>query len=389
MNDTFGTLLNRLRTRHKLSCAQLGAKINYTGAYVWDLEHGRRAAGPDIAAALDEALAADGALLALAGPQPGADPTEDEIDAYELAQRAEATDVSGATLTGLERAFDRLAIAYQGTPPDRLLPDTRRYLRYIGQLVDGRATLTQRRRMLRAGGWLSLLAATLHIDLHQRGAADARLAAAVALAEHAGDDEIAAWCLETRAWDALTEGRYRLAVDLSQAAQDVAPKAGSAFIQATAQEGRAHARLGEDRETRGALDRVARLASPLPVPDEPEHHYRYDPAKQVAYTATTLSWLGDPAAVDYAREVVDRLRTGVDGGRRPRREASARIDLALALVAAGRPDEAVGEGLAAITSGRIVPSNAWRAAEVVAGVEAAGLPEAVELREAYRTLIPA
>ena len=42
----------------------------------------------------------------------------------------------------------------------------------------------------------------------------------------------------------LTAGDYQRAADISQAAQRIAPKPGSAFIQATAQEGRAWARLG-------------------------------------------------------------------------------------------------------------------------------------------------
>jgi len=87
----------------------------------------------------------------------------------------------------------------------------------------------------------------------------------------------------------LTAGDYRRAVDIAQAAQHVAPREGSAFIQATAQEGRAWARLGAAAETRAALARVEKLVSPLPMPDRPEHHYRYDPAKSQAYTATTLS----------------------------------------------------------------------------------------------------
>src|SRR3954471_20850140 len=43
-------------------------------------------------------------------------------------------------------------------------------------------------------------------------------------------------------------------------------------------------------ETHARLDRVAALAGNLPTPDRPEHHYRYDPAKADAYTATTLAW---------------------------------------------------------------------------------------------------
>jgi hypothetical protein len=44
--------------------------------------------------------------------------------------------------------------------------------------------------------------------------------------------------------------------------------------------------------------------------------------------------------------------------------------------------------MSAITSGRLVASNWWRVSEVVAGVEHAGVPEAVELREVYRAYHP-
>jgi hypothetical protein len=134
---------------------------------------------------------------------------------------------------------------------------------------------------------------------------------------------------------------------------------------------------------RAALGRVEALVSPLPVPDRPEHHYQYDPAKSDAYTATTLSWLGDPAAKGYARQVLARLESAIDGPPRPRRAASARLDLSLALIAAGRHDEAAGTALEAITSGRIVASNYWRAREVIRAVAERGVPRAAELTEAY------
>jgi hypothetical protein len=120
------------------------------------------------------------------------------------------------------------------------------------------------------------------------------------------------------------------------------------------------------------------------MPGRPEHHYRYDPAKSDVYVATTLSWLGDAAAEPYARNVLARLENASDGPPRPRRAASARLDLSLALIAAGRHDEAAGTALEAITSGRLVPSNYWRAREVIQAVAERGVPEAAELADAYR-----
>ncbi|MBG6092673.1 XRE family transcriptional regulator [Actinomadura viridis] len=299
-----------------------------------------------------------------------------------MARRAADGDASESTLSALETVVDDLASAYPRTAPAELVGHVQRHLTYVEALLDARMTLAERRRLIVIGGWLSLLAATCDIDLHHRPAATARLRTAAALADQAGHTEILAWCLETEAWQALTDGDHRRALDLAQAAQRVAPRTGSAFIQATAQEGRAWARLGAGAETRDALARVERLVTPLAMPDRPEHHYRYDPAKSDAYTATTLAWVGDPAAEPYARGVLARLES--DGPPRPRRAASARLDLALALIASDRPEEAAHTALEAVTSGRLVPSNYWRAAEIITAVEY--VPAAGELREAFRDL---
>ena len=86
------------------------------------------------------------------------------------------------------------------------------------------STLAEQRRLLVVGGWMSLLAATTLIDLHRDHAAAAHLRTAAQLAQETGHAEIAAWCLETQAWQVLTEGDYRRAVEISQAAQRIAPE---------------------------------------------------------------------------------------------------------------------------------------------------------------------
>jgi transcriptional regulator with XRE-family HTH domain len=391
VDPSFGIRLRELRIQRGMSQRDFGT---VSRTYVSELETARKRPTPEIAAALDKALNAGGTLIALVttdaeAPAPAAAPREDdEIQALELARRAAASDVGEETISLLEQAVDDLAASYSVTPPAQLLRRTRRYLSYASNLMDPttRKTLGEHRRLTVVSAWLSLLAATLHIDLRQHPAANARLATAASLAQHAGHTEIHAWTFETRAWSALTDGQYRAAIGLAQAAQRLAPQGSSAQIQATAQEGRAWARSGNADETYRALNRVARLVAGLARPDRPEHHYRYDPDKSVAYVATTLAWLGDPAAERYAREVIAKLKAAEDAGGWPRRVAAAQIDLGLALVAAGKPDEAAATAQTAILSGRIVPSNHWRALEVVAAIEDRGLPEAGELREAYETL---
>lgn len=379
MPSDFADELRRLRKDRGMSLRELGAAALQSHTYVHDLETGRKPPPAlDVAKRLDQALAAGGRLAAFLDES-------DEIEALELVRRVTASDVSTETLNRLERAADRMAMAYATTPPDELLPRVRKHLRYAGSLLDARKSIVQHRRLVVVGGWLSLLRATLHIDLRQAGAAAAHLDAATGLAEQADHPEIAAWALETRAWYSLTGGDYRGALEQSQRAQAVAPQGSSAYLQATAQEGRAWARLGDRRQTSKVLTGLERLAGARPEPDQPEHHYHYDPAKAHAYAATTLAWAGDPAAVRVAQEVLGELQRD---GARPRRMASARLDMGLALLAADRGDEAAAEASLAITSGRIVPSNWWRATEVLDAVEVAGVAGADDLREVYEAHRP-
>jgi hypothetical protein len=347
--------------------------------------NGHKDPTPHLARRLDDALAAGGEIRAALPARPArlspAASAAAEVEAIELARRALASDVGDETCERLERAVDDLATAYPRTPPVELLPRVRAHLGYAVRLLEGRATLAQRRRLLASGGWLSLLTATLLIDQRQDDPAGAYLRTAADLAREADHDEIRAWCAETRAWQLLTAGEYRQAAALSRTAQEIAPEGSSACIQAIAQEGRAWARLGDSRATRAALAAVERLVSPLPPPERPEHHYVYDPQKADVYVATTLAWLGDSAAEQAARDILGALLD--DATPRERRIALARLDLALALTAASKHDEAAASALDAVRSGRLALVDRPRVREITAAVSASGAPEAADLADAY------
>jgi len=385
----FGTELARLMAARSLGVRELARLVPCNPGHVSNLRTGRDRASAELAVRLDEVLGAGGELLALV-PAPGrrlpgaAGPgADDEIAALELARRAEASDVGSGAVERLELIVDDLAIAYPATPAADLLIRVRTHLGYVGRLLDARATLSQHRRLLVTGGWLSLLAATCLIDLHSDHAAEAYLRTAGQLAGETEQPDLTAWVLETRAWQALTAGDFRRAAEISQAAQLAAPHASSAHLQAVAQEGRAWARVGDAAETRRALTRLEMLVSPLPVPDRPEHHYRYDPPKSEAYVATTLAWIGDPAAERITREVLATIEAPGTAPPRPRRAALARLDLALVLSASGKDDEAAARALEAVRSGRLAPVDGRRVRDIIRAVTASRAPGAGELAEAY------
>jgi transcriptional regulator with XRE-family HTH domain len=208
---------------------------------------------------------------AVAGPAAGTAPGEAAgsrsdavVEAMELARLAEASDVGADALASVERAVGRLRGAAASAPPGSLLPAVRAQRRYVGRLLDGRLTVAQRRRLLTAAGWLSVVLARLHFEAGERDAAEASRDAALRLARQAGDAELAAWVLEAAAWWALVDGRLRDAIELARAGQDRAPPASSAAVQLALHEAQAWRQLGDPAEAEGALRQAALLRGMLP-----------------------------------------------------------------------------------------------------------------------------
>jgi len=309
-------------------------------------------------------------------------PVDEDYDAelIELARRAEASDVGRTALDTVDLAVADLARRYSRTPPAELLTGIRSRSRDVAGLLDGRATLTQRRRLLVAGGWLALLAATVHVDLRHRPAARAARDIAMSIGREAGEPELVAWAVEIAAWEAIVDRDWQAATLLARTGQEVAPRAGAAAVQLAAQEARATARIGDSRTVHAALDRAGAALQRQPDGAPTDHHFVFDPAKLTYYTATALSWLGDPAAEAYSREVI---RTSSA----PRRVVTARLDLGMVLGKLGRPDEAAQMGTLAVESGWLVPSNVWRAGELAAALAHSypDLPEVRGYRDQYRT----
>ena len=296
-----GVLLHRLRTLAGLTQAGLGRLAGYDGSYVGATERAAVRPSRDLVERCDHALQAGGALLALwpladrewaapatrdpsplppgaaadrpppPGPGPEAAPLADPgpdagagavVDAMELARRAEASELGAAALAGVERAVARLRGAASATPPRELIPAVRAQLRYVGRLLEGRLTLSRHRRLLVAAGWLSLLLARLHFDAGDREAAEAGRDAALRLARQAGHAELAAWAVEALASWALVDGRFREALDLARAGQDLAPPASAAAVQLALDEAQAWASLG-DRDQAAGARRLAALTSAM------------------------------------------------------------------------------------------------------------------------------
>ena len=294
-----GAVLRRLRELRHLSQDELGRLAGYDGSYVGAVERASLRPSRQLVAALDRALDAAGGLLALwrladqewavrassgpasttgaapapppaepaaagGGAAPAGTPPDAVVEAMELARRAEASDVGADALASIERAVERLRHATADAPPGPLLPAVRAQRHYLGRLLDGRLTLGQRRRLLAAAGWLSVVLARLYFEAGDRDAAEASREAALRLARQAGNAELVAWVHEAGAWWALVDGRLREAIRLSRAGQDRAPPASAAAVQLALHEAQAWRQLGDPDEAAGALRQAALLRGMLP-----------------------------------------------------------------------------------------------------------------------------
>ena len=380
----FAAELARRRAEAGFSLADLATRAHAHRGYLHHVEHGRRWPTAGMVRAVDTALGADGALLATwesANQVPHVRGTSGDdgqpTELLELAARAEASDVGLTALELVDLSVEKLVRAYTRAAPADLLRTVRTRAREIGRLLDGRATLAQRRRLLVTAGWLALFAATLHVDLGQRGAAGAVRTVARSLSQETEHDEIGAWVCEIDTWTALVDQDWPRAAVLAAAGEVIAPPGSSAAAQMAMQSARAAARLDDGSGVRAALRRCSAASERQSRERPPDHHFFFDGDKLELYTATALAWLGDPAAEDYARHAAARAEAG---GQR-RRVATAHLDLGLVLARLGRPDEAAHFGVLALESNELVPSNAWRADELIATVSKYhGVPEVEALR---------
>jgi transcriptional regulator with XRE-family HTH domain len=288
LSACLGALLRRLRTAHGLTQSDLGRLAGYDGSYVGAVERAAVRPSHELVERCDQALQAGGALLSLwrladgewsttppagrADPGPetahgpgGSEPGGDAVvEAMELARRAEMSEVGADALAGVERAVDRLREAAAATPPEALVPAVVDQRRYVGRLLEGRLTPAHRRRLLVAAGWLSVLLAQLHFDAGDREAAEANRDTALRLARQAGHTELTAWTVQALASWALADGRFRDALDLARAGQDLAPPATAAAVQLALDEAQAWAALGDRAQAAAARHHAALTHAMLP-----------------------------------------------------------------------------------------------------------------------------
>jgi DNA-binding transcriptional regulator YiaG len=269
-------------------------------------------------------------------------------ESVELSRQTEASDLGPATLEHLDLAVERLGLIYMTTPPGLLLDEIRWYRRRAVEVLGGRHTLAQRRRLYVAAGWLTGLLGHLSFDLGDYQAARAHCVTAWQLADDAGEQELGAWVRNIQAMVALYTRRFREAVRYAEMGGELAAAGTTGSVQLPVLAARAHARLGNRQETGLAIRQAEQAFDGLQVASQPESVFSVDAARVPFCAGTAYVWLDPQRAAVYSREAISLYDAATGTSRWPANQALARLDLATALAQLGEPEEASQTALEAL-----------------------------------------
>jgi transcriptional regulator with XRE-family HTH domain len=401
----FAELLTTLMTERDVNGCELARRVHCDRSLVYKYRQGRQKPSLDMAGRFDKALAAEGALYALAGaaqPQPprrvvlaggllaGAlltiGPDADDRPAWAARNPppidAAVVESLAAVLAGQRRAEDMLGA------PATLKPALAQ-LEAIEDLVRQARGPVRPALVTVAMQWAQFVA-YLHRDMGSTAAEQARLAQALEWATEIDDRTMTATVLVNRARMALLAGEVGSAIGLAQAAQrDPVVAAGQRAYGADL-EASAHAMAGDCAMTERKLGDTAEFAALLHdhTQDRRPWSYWMSPAWFQCQRGITLGWLAhDPRFRDLAVTELESGYAALPDNEKPSAWAALYLGhLAAVHARAGDVDKACAAGLQTAAISR--QTGSVRLARMVAQVHAAlsaqhpGDPRVAELADA-------
>jgi tetratricopeptide (TPR) repeat protein len=278
--------------------------------------------------------------------------TSTGMDTLEMLQRIRSSSVDVHTLDALDITIEQLCCDYSTSDTRELITTSRDWLSKLNGLLEQRLTLSQHKEVLSDAGQLALLLGCLEYDMGDRNNAEATRRMALTLGNESGRADIVGWAHEMKAWFALTAGNYRAVINAAQAGQDAAPSQ-SVAVQLAAQEAKAWARMGNQRNVMQALENGRQLLESLPYPDRPDNHFVVDPDKFDYYAMDCYRIVGQNDLAEVNAQEVLRKSIGPDGTViAPMRNTEARITLGVIAARNGDIEEAASQGLQALQNSR-------------------------------------
>jgi transcriptional regulator with XRE-family HTH domain len=343
MAEGFGQRLRSMRVARGLTLRGLARLAHIDSGHLSRVEAGARPVTNEIAAALDRALEADGAL---AGPlEDTASRTADQ--AARESQRLAAilsAEPAAEVVVDLAQETRAIAVDYLSGSPDTMLAraaDSRR---------EALATLRSSRIVRPAdvadvtlyAGHLSGVLAYAALDLAKPVAAMTHADAAWWAADAAGSDQLRAWVRGTQSLIARFRGEFPRALAYAEDGLSYAHR-GTSRARLLCGVAQCHANLGDAAAAREALDRAG--GQVVGNGDEMPGLFTFVAAKRAYYGASARIWLpGDDdarRALDEADVALSTWQSGAPTERSNGDEALAHVYAAVAALRLGELELAI------------------------------------------------
>ncbi|MBV9144205.1 MAG: hypothetical protein JO115_25345 [Pseudonocardiales bacterium] len=286
-------------------------------------------------------------------------------EALEFTQLAASSAVGQGTLDHLEAVVSDLSRAYMKKPAAEQYIVARVYRSRVDELIRGRHTLKELQELYVYAGWLSELLAKLARDLGNLRTAQAYALDSFTYADEVGYGELCGWAASAMASIAMQSGHPDGALNAALRGAAKVSASHPLAVRLQAHAARAHARLGQREPYETLFTEAQRLHERLTTRTPSRFHN--DPVRHAFYAiigfpASAYGWLGDFTTAHTHAETELAVYESMPLDRRPpRMTALARLDLAVALVGLGTPDDAVALGSQAVTSTRMA---SWVAARI-------------------------
>lgn len=277
-------------------------------------------------------------------------------DAWAYAKAATITDLRPGDIEDLELSVHQLAASYSTKALGELWVEVDRYRKRAHSLLTHhRHTLREGRELARQAGMLSIVLAWIAHDLGENGLTQAYCDDAWTQGMEAEAHDVCAWSEDVRCTHLLYAERPYDAFAAATRGLSVAPAGHRVALRLTAQLARINARLRNRSAFMDVMARVRPHSERLPL--HRSGLFGLDAAVLASYEASSRIWLGDhQEAVAAAETAIEHYKAMPGPQSAPTRLAIAHLDLALAQVSLGDPEQAVFAARQALSGSRIVDS---------------------------------
>ena len=347
-----GTVVREMRTAAGMSLADLAKVTHYSKGHLSRIENDRDTPSLALLRAIDNAVSANGALVAIAPVIVSGLPdlsgvalasneealimaTADESARH--GRRAGNSNIEDGQLDRLEAALNHVALDLMTEPLIPLVLDARQIRDEAFNALDGRQYPRQSRRLYSIGAKACGLLAVATADrFGLPEAATQHANVAVTAADLAEDPALLAWTGSLQSTIAFWQGRYRTAAVIARDAR-TGLGGGVEIARLAGVEARAWAKLGDRASMNAALE-AAQAARDQEGPRAGVGVIAYPYSNQLRVAASARLWVGD--YVRARAELTEALGLLAQEYDSLAHVAAARADLALAHLQAGELEAA-------------------------------------------------